>query len=583
MPKLPWLRPRAQQRLSTDTFTGYDHRLKIPDGAFYQTENLSSRCFPMAASRPPRAVYQTLTDPAGLLEKDALAWVDGGTLYYNALPTGITGLAAGEKQLVGMGAYILIFPDKLYLNTADLTDFGSMEADWRFSGTVSLAPCRADGSALPDASLETEEPPAPANGDTWLDGETLRQYSAALGLWVELPTPYTRVSFSTQGQLPALFGLYDGVAVSGLGELDGDKILYALGGGAGESDYIVLAGLTPAARSLEDAVVRISRTLPKMDYVCQCGNRLWGCRYGVEDGETVNELYASALGDFRNFRQYLGLSTDSWAASVGSDGPFTGAVSFLDSPVFFKENCIHRVSISALGAHRVSETVCRGVQKGSHKSLCVVGETLYYKSRDQVCAWQGGIPVSVSRALGELRYHDACAGALGERYYLCMTDGAGQRQLFVYDTALELWHREDSADLRAFALCGGELYAIDGTNRQILSLTGAQGEREPAVSWSFETGIMAYAQPEQKYLSRYTLRLRLEAGHSARVYLEYDSSGLWLPAGSITAPAGGGTFSVTLPVKPRRCDHLRLKLEGSGELRLFSLTRILEKGSDVAR
>ena len=77
-----------------------------------------------------------------------------------------------------------------------------------------------------------------------------------------------------------------------------------------------------------------------------------------------------------------------------------------------------------------------------------------------------------------------------------------------------------------------------------------------------------------------TLRLSLEAGHSAALYVEYDSSGCWLPSGSITAPAGGGAFSVTLPVRPRRCDHLRLRLEGTGQLRLFSISRIMEKGSD---
>lgn len=575
---LPRLIPRPQTRLTTAAFTGYDHRLKIPDGALYHTQNLSSRCFPMLATRAPRAVYRTLTVPQGLTEKDALAWVDGGTLYYNALPTPVTGLAPGEKQLISMGAYLLIFPDKVYFNTADFTDYGSMEASWSYTGTVALAPCRLDGTLLPDAAESTEEPSSPANGDTWLDSGTLRQYSAALGLWVELPTPYTRLSFSTQGQLPALFRQYDGVSLSG--PAGGEKLLYAVGGGGGESDYIVVAALTPTACTLENSTVEISRKIPDMDYVCQCGNRLWGCRCGVENGKTVNELYASALGDFKNFRQYLGLSTDSWTASVGSDGVFTGAVSFMDSPVFFKENCLHRIILSANGAHRVSETVCRGVQKGSHKSLRVVGETLYYKSREGVCAWQGGLPVSVSAQLGDVRYHSACAGALGSRYYLCMSDGAGERQLFVYDTALQLWYREDSVNLVDFAFCDGELYALNGDDKTILSLTGVQGTPEAAVPWSFDTGILHYRQPEQKYLSRYALRLSLEAGHSAALYVEYDSSGCWLPSGSITAPAGGGAFSVTLPVRPRRCDHLRLRLEGTGQLRLFSISRIMEKGSD---
>lgn len=93
-----------------------------------------------------------------------------------------------------------------------------------------------------------------------------------------------------------------------------------------------------------------SRTAPDMDFVCQCGNRLWGCRYGNDGEKNINELYCCALGDFKNWNQYLGLSTDSWRASVGSDGVWTGAVNYLGSPVFFKENCIHRISVSSSGA-----------------------------------------------------------------------------------------------------------------------------------------------------------------------------------------------------------------------------------------
>ena len=44
---------------------------------------------------------------------------------------------------------------------------------------------------------------------------------------------------------------------------------------------------------------------------------------------------------------------------------------------------------------------------------------------------------------------------------------------------------------------------------------------------------------------------------------------------------GNGRETVLLPVRPRRCDHLRLRLEGEGELRLFSITRTLRKGSDL--
>ena len=39
------------------------------------------------------------------------------------------------------------------------------------------------------------------------------------------------------------------------------------------------------------------------------------------------------------------------------------------------------------------------------------------------------------------------------------------------------------------------------------------------------------------------------------------------------AVTAGAKRSVTLPVLPRRCDHFRLRLTGTGAWRLLSLTR----------
>ena len=115
-------------------------------------------------TRRPRGLVGMLTNPGGLLEKDAPCWVSGGTLYVNGLATSVTGLAAGEKQLVSMGAYVLIFPDKVYYNTADPTDTGSMEASYRALGTVSYTPCDVDGNPYTIGSTGVAEPADPANG-----------------------------------------------------------------------------------------------------------------------------------------------------------------------------------------------------------------------------------------------------------------------------------------------------------------------------------------------------------------------------------------------------------------------------------
>lgn len=577
----PYLEPTEQTRLTVERFGGYDHRPACPEGSFYEMENLSSRHYPLLSTRPERGVVRELESPGGFIGKDALAFVDNGTLWYNGQATAVTGLTAGQKQLVGMGSYILIFPDKRYFNTENFTDHGSMEAYYSFEGSVKYSLCNSEGVTVSDPTVSDTEPVNPENGMLWMDGNgSLYTYSSAQGLWTEEVGVFTRLEFTSLGQIPALFSAFDGVKISGCDreEMNGEKVIYALGGGEEQQDYIVLAGLVSGTQIQENAEISISRTVPDMDFVCQCQNRLWGCRYGLQGGKIVNELYCSALGDFKNFHQYMGLSTDSWTASLGSDGQFTGAVSYLGSPCFFKEDRIHRVTVSAQGGHRVDETVCRGVQKGSDKSLCVVGESLYYKARNEICVWQGGFPQSVSSPLGDRQYKNAVAGALGSRYYVSMQDGDGEWSLFVYDSALSLWQREDSLHAACFTSCRGELYCIDADNGLILAMTGREGSGEGKFEWMAESGILRYFTPDRQYISRLSFTMSMENGGSAAVYLRYDGSGQWEKAGELSI-SGPGT--VTLPVRPRRCGHMQLRLTGQGQMSLYDMSRVLEQGSDV--
>lgn len=579
----PRLQKKNIDRRMLSAFRGYEHRLRTSQGAFYETKNLSSALYPFLSVRPRRAVYKTLSAPQGIIEKDALAYIDSGRLYYNDMATPLTSMAAGEKQLVSMGAYICIFPDKLYYNTADPTDYGSMEAKWSYTGQVTYTMCSALGEDYPEQIHSDTEPVEPAEGDYWLNtaANTLSVYSG--GMWAQIESVYVKLRFTTQGQIPSAFAQYDGVELSGssVAAVNGSKILQAVGGSAGhgaeaegaESDCIVVIAEPGVYVTQESENIKISRSVPDMDYVCQCGNRLWGCRYGNNGLRNINELYCCALGDFKNWNQYMGLSTDSWRASVGSDGVWTGAVSYLGEPLFFKENCIHRVSISSVGAHQVGETACRGVQRGSAKSLCVVNETLYYKSRSDVCAYQGGFPESVSAALGEEQYSAAVAGAFGQKYYISMLDAAGQSQLFVLDIARGIWMHEDGLRAEAFARVDDELFCLSG--KTLYALNGTTGEREAAVDWLAETGLIGCEYPKAKYLSRMYIRAWLGEGANVSVYIEYDSSGVWEKAGELAMDRIG---TAELSLRLHRCDHVRLRLVGAGEMKLISAARELTVG-----
>ena len=53
-----------------------------------------------------------------------------------------------------------------------------------------------------------------------------------------------------------------------------------------------------------------------------------------------------------------------------------------------------------------------------HKSLAIVNEVLYYKSRSAICSYDGSLPVEISSALGDESYSNAVAGAFGNKYYI---------------------------------------------------------------------------------------------------------------------------------------------------------------------
>ena len=110
-----------------DEFAGLNHNLGAKDGELWDMRNLCSDYSPLLATRSRRMLYKTLQDPGGLFCWDKLCWVDGTTFYYDGVAKGT--VTAGRKTFTALGAYIVIFPDKAYYNTA-ADEFGNLEATW---------------------------------------------------------------------------------------------------------------------------------------------------------------------------------------------------------------------------------------------------------------------------------------------------------------------------------------------------------------------------------------------------------------------------------------------------------------------
>ena len=597
--KYPTLYTKESSRKMVDVFKGYNHNLRISDEEFFDMKNMTSDYYPVLSPRKKRGVYSYPSSPQGLIAKDSLCYVDGTEFVMNEYRVDM-GLSTNEddcpKKLVSMGAYVIILPDKKYINTADMTDFGNIEAEVKTNAAVSFTLCKLDGAEYEVDSSQPEEPEKPTNGTMWVDTSTvphsLKQWSESSGMWVSVATTYVKISSAGIG-VP--FEKYDGITISGLKDtalhdkVTGDVIedttdLAALEGAAvvweKGDNYIVVVGVMDITRTITDQIT-ISRKMPHMDFVVESKNRLWGCRYGLNiNGEVVNEIYASKLGDFKNWNCFMGLSTDSYVASVGTDGIFTGAITHLGYPLFFKETVLHKVYGDYPANIQIQDTACRGVQRGCERSLAIVNEVLYYKARSGVCAYDGSLPAEMSYVLGEEVYGEAVAGGHGNKYYVSMQNVITEEyNLFVYDSAKRMWHKEDNFRADAFCSCRGEMYAIDHDSKKIITMLGS-GTMEPeTVQWMVETGEIGISSPDMKYISRVTVRMSMDLGSEVRIYAQHDFSDTWE---LLFALRSDNLRSFSVPIRPKRCDHMKLRIEGEGMTKIYSITKTIEQGSELS-
>lgn len=586
--RYPTLYTKENNRQMVDAFKGYNHNLRIGDGEFFDMKNMTSDHYPVLSPRKNRGVYASPTSPTGLIAKDALCYVDGSKFVINEYEVDM-GLNDEPKQLISMGAYVIIMPDKKWVNTIT-HEWGNIEAhfDNAESGLdVEFSLCTVEGADRTVKYHGANEPNETDNTDLqnldlWIDESSkphaLKQYSASSKAWVQIATTYIKISCQGIG---AAFEQYDGVTISGikadeLQDLNASMVIWAKG-----DDYIVVVGILDQVISqpVDIGAISVDRQMPSMDFVIESENRLWGCKYGeANNGEVVNEIYASKLGDFKNWNCFMGLSTDSYAASCGTDGQFTGAITHLGYPLFFKENCVHKVYGNYPANFQIQTTACRGVQKGCEKSLAIVNETLFYKARSGVCAYDGSLPVEVSYALGDMHYGRSVAGSHGNKYYISMQEAISpEYSLFVYDIAKGMWHKEDNLQVDCFCSCRGELYAI--SNGEIITMLGSGTTDTMPVEWMVETGEIGITTPDMKYISRITIRMAMDIGAEVGIYAQYDLSDAWEPICVLT---GTSLRSFSIPVRPRRCDYMKLRIEGFGGARIYSITKTIEQGSELS-
>ena len=614
----------SAKRQTVTTFYGLDRTdlcgEDTSDGESYFSEmkNGGSSSFPFAASREGRTKIAALNNPANaLLGTDKLAYVDGTRLIYDGREV-MAGLIDGEKRLVAFGAYILIYPDQKYYNTVT-GESGAMETVETVSGTCGVLTSKFIYAN--DSRITTDD-----SGKRYI----AVNYRGAFGMIkISLASPifdsptrryvskdflkdnlYLRIS---NGKIEyvsdaTIIRAYSGedadyklsnpiwsqlpvsaIPVSSIAKIDTGYLWN------GDYPITLTDGILTLAENgnLSQAFSKYTEdtsavtleynwtksNMPRLDYVCALDNRLWGCRYGMQAGSNtaVNEIYCSALGDFKNWSNFQGISTDPWCAGVAEPGMFTGAVAYGGHPIFFKEDCAYAVS----GSYPpYSYTLLRidGVARGAARSICEVGGALYYKSRGAVMRYTSSSLASVSVRLGSLPDAvRAAAGSYSGKYYLSL-DGT----LYVYDTARCIWCEEDDCAAVGFATAGGKLYIAAGKEnadgKYLLSEVSGEPAAEADMPWSFTTPIIGYGLPNRKYVSRVLIRLEIGDAALPTVELSRDG-GAWetLPCTARTNADDAKTGSIVIPIRPRRCERFRIRVSGVGTYKLTGITKTIEE------
>ena len=93
-----------------------------------------------------------------------------------------------------------------------------------------------------------------------------------------------------------------------------------------------------------------------------------------------------------------------------------------------------------------------------------------------------------------------------------------------------------------------------------------------------EARALANQGAERMGTAKLQLRGELDAGASLTVAMQFDSDGVWREVSVLTASVKRSWY---LPIIPRRSDHFRIRLTGTGMWRLYSLTREHYIGSEL--
>lgn len=551
-------------------FRGLNRKSFVDEGEMSDMKNLTSDNYPLLCPRKLRGqltLPEVVAKPLKIMTKfERIAMIakktdDSIAFFYNGneVPS-VTGLTE-DTEMVAINTKICFFPQKTYLSlvrgssSVTIGEFGSLSA--------SIATTAYNPSwAVSITNEVTEVTVGSGHGFQYDDAIDITGHIAYTAAGSDLPT-IKQLNVSC---------VVESITSTKL-RLPRETFIELTGEGA---TNITICGVTNLDTGVHDAA-KITRGMPDLKHVIEWNNRLWG----VSDSD--NTIYACKLGDPKNWKYFQGTGLDAYYAQQGTDEKWTGSAAYSGHLIFFKPNSMTKVYGTSPSSFQITNTVCYGVEPGSGKSVAIVNDTVFYKSSIGIMAYDGGTPYSISDRFN-VKFSDAVGGTEGRKYYASIVTEAGEYELMVLDVDKGLWHKEDDVRFRSCCTLDGRLYFIEdiGTDDflkdQIYIINPETAtETKKQRDWMATFGAFDELIEDRKIYSRMSLRFIAQPGTKVTIFIKMDD-GEWE---IVKRFAFAGTGGETVPIVPRRCDRFSIKVVGTGDCEIKSLTRRFRRGSKV--
>ncbi len=521
-----------RERVSVTEFGGFSPRGR---GRVADMKNLSPRRAPEAATRMPRGLlvsaYGSGTPHGMAIFGGQLYFARGTRLYRTENGASVVDLGPvsdTDKQFFVFGDRLYLYPDKLYL-----TDDGTMpkyiELD---TGVIEQVDFMGSKATLPE-------------GMSW----------TLLG-----------------------FGVGDGLRVVNEDDVDpAPQGNYRIAGLRGREATIV--GSFPSAHVSN---VRFRRAVPDLDRVCVNGDRVYGI--------AGQDAYVSAAGSALDFySRGAADGSDPVVLHTDTEGVFTACASWQGYVIFFKADRICKLVGSRSDSFTLHDTLAVGIPARLADTLCEVGGGLYYCADGGVYRYRGQQPERIAPA-GET-VTDGCGGTDGHAYYLAVESGDGDWRQYLYEPDVGDWYAEDDVHPTGMIYRDGFLCLQDSDGYIWLTSSDGRGtgcsfderqvrgEVESSLTLAPDYGL----QPDGCRLTGLCIRASGAAGATLEMLADY--------ADGQTGKDAVGTEEVSLgrfrgkmtdrllriPVAPRLCDGVRLRLSMTGAWVIHSVIREYER------